>query len=283
MDVTKRARLWTSIGTAVLVGTTPALAGLDHAPAADKATGPSDIRLASVSPDGEGEGEGEGGEGGGEGGEFGVDPNEARVNPIPYGIALDVIRAHYLAGRVAYKAGDKDSAGELFVHPISEIYLDMEPVFVERGVAPFEDLMVKAGELALAGADVAAVDAAIAAVLQAVDGAEIAGPDGDLSPVALNGALIADMIDRAALQYQFIRRAASAAAYLDGYGYFATARQRANRHLAAIEAENADLASAIVTALDLLAKVYPGATPPNPYTVEPSDILAASSKVKLAL
>ncbi len=289
MSVLRRSKLWTSLGTAVLLGSGPALADEERtATARDGAkAGVSVSALAEAAPPaGEGEGEGEGGEGAGEGGEnggeFGVDAAQARVDPVVYGIALDVIRAHYLAGQAAYAAGDREAAGELFVHPISEVYLTMEPVFAERGVDPFDDLMSVAGGLAIDGAPVAKVEAAVTAVLEATDAAEAAAPEaGDAAPVDVTATIVADMIERAALQYQIVAGGAEGAAYLDGYGFAAAARLRAEKQAEALAATPAK--ATIDAALGVLARAYPSATKPDALPVAVSEVLAASSAVKLVL
>ncbi|MGF1456059.1 MAG: hypothetical protein ACFB6R_11885 [Alphaproteobacteria bacterium] len=288
MGVTRRGKLWTGIGTAVLVGAGAANADLDTDGVPTSASAPLALAFAdmTVPPGGEGEGsggEGEGGEGGEGGGEFGVDPEEARTDPVPFGIALDIIRAHYLAGQAAYAAGDREAAGELFLHPISEVYVAMEPVFADLGIAPFEALMAKTGDLALSGAALADVKKAVAAVLSATDNAEQAAPAGALSRATLDAEVIADMVERAALQYQIVAGGAVGAAYLDGYGFAAAARLRADRSLAAIARDNADLAQAIRMAMEVLAGAYPTAVQPDPLKTDVAAVLAASSRLRLAL
>ncbi len=171
----------------------------------------------------------------------------------------------------------------MFLHPISEVYVAMEPVFAEFGVTPFEDLMTKAGDLALAGADLAEVEKAVAAVLMAADKAEKAAPKSDLSRDAIDALLIADMVERAALQYKVVAGGAQGAAYLDGYGFTAAARLRSMRALEAIAKTDAGLAGAIRAALAVLAAAYPAAKQPDPLKADVGAVLAASSKLRLML
>ena len=88
-----------------------------------------------------------------QGGEGGVSAERAAADPAAFLTVLDIIVAHYLAGRGAYGVGKTQAAAELFAHPIAEVYVDMEPVFEARGVAPFRDEMERASELALARAE----------------------------------------------------------------------------------------------------------------------------------
>ena len=117
----------------------------------------------------------QGGEGG-EGGEGGVSAETAATDPAAFIAALDVVAAHYLAGRGAYGAGQPQAAAELFAHPIAEVYADMEPMFQARGVAPFREAMERASELALARAPQGTVASAVDTVLAALSAAEAGAP-----------------------------------------------------------------------------------------------------------
>ncbi|HEY8578698.1 MAG TPA: hypothetical protein VIL72_02345, partial [Beijerinckiaceae bacterium] len=148
-----RMKVWAGLGAAALVQSTV----MDPA---------SLLLTGKPTPPAYAQG-GEGGEAGG-GGEGGVDVQAARTDPVAYITALDVVRAHYLAGWAAYEAGDHTAGMEMFVHPISEVYVDMEPVFEARGVAPFGKDMEAAGELAGRQAPAAEVRAAVDRVLAAL-------------------------------------------------------------------------------------------------------------------
>lgn len=119
--------------------------------------------------------------------------------------------------------------------------------------------------------------------MTAVAGAEEKAPAMDFSEAELNAMLISEMIERAALQYKVVTDGAVGAAYLDGYGFFKAAERRAASSLEMIRTQNAALGSAIQAALERLAEAFPGATKPDPLTVDASELLAASSKVRLLL
>ncbi len=291
MDISHRVKLWTSAGTALLLGSAVETGMIDAARAAEPdptqksdetdAASKAPAETLPASPLG-GEGEGEGTPGS-SGGEFGVDPDEARTNPVVYISALDLIRAHYLAGMAAYEAGDARSAAEMFVHPISEVYVAMEPVFLEQGAEPFGDLMANAGNLALDEASAEDVQSAVDAVMDAVADAEDLAPEGTMNAARLNAALTLDMIERASLQYQVVATGAAGAAYLDGYGFYRAAADRAERAMPSIRDENEGLADLITSALDMLALAYPDVTEPDPLPVEPGQLLGASSTIRLDL
>ncbi len=258
-------RLWLGVGVSVLAAG-PAFAG---AVAADRPAAPASAHLQVA----------QGGEGG-EGGEGGVSAEDAARDPVAYLTALDVIAAHYLAGLDAYKAGDSMAAGEMFAHPIGEIYVDLEPVFQARGVKPFMDPMSKASELALGKAPQAEVEKAAATVLTALDAAAEMAP-GNAIAAPIQGKVIVRMLRRAAQQYG--PAAQSDEAYLDGYGLYKAAAARAEANLAAIAAKNADAGAAIQEALTILAKAYPTAKRPAKLDQDSGALLAAASKAELAL
>lgn len=260
-----RMKLWAGVGVATLLQATFA----DKAPAAG-AEQPVIVLAAG----------GEAGEGG-EGGEAGIDPAAARTDPVVFVTALDVIRAHYMAGQRAYAAGNKTGAQELFVHPISEVYVDFKPVLEERGGADFQAKMEMAGEAAGAGRPGKEIDAAVRSVLSEVDKAESLAPPGK-DRVSLNAAVLSEFLGRAAQQYASALKSSEDEPYLDGLGLYLVAKQRADRQLKTIAAKNPDAAKKVTAALNALAKAYPGAKPPKTKAAMP-DMLGAVSAAQLAL
>ena len=92
-------------------GTAPqSQTGQSGAESAPESGSPSD-GAAEAAPNyamaGEGEGEGAGGN---SGGEFGIDPEAAANDPVIYLTALEVMRAHYVAGLAALEAGERSAA-----------------------------------------------------------------------------------------------------------------------------------------------------------------------------
>lgn len=256
-------------------GSQPEAAAGDSQQAA-QATGTA----AETAPDyrmaGEGEGEGTGGD---SGGEFGIDPRAAATDPVIYLSALEVMRAHYLAGMAAIEAGERSAGAEMFAHPISEIYVDLEPVLAERGVESFMDTLTQASVAPYQGASDEEIEANIEAVLAAIDRAEAAAPPaGDDSEV--RALVLADLIERSALQYEFAMRDGSPEAYLDGYGFTATAQAWADRYMASIEAGHGPFADQARTALSRLGEAFAGPTRPDQPAVTVEAVLTANDAVQ---
>jgi hypothetical protein len=276
-----RARLWTSISAATLIAASGAVSGLAASTAdgaAQAASGHDNAAsfLAAVA--------GEGGEGeGGEGGEGGVDPAFAAKDPVLYLSALDIIRAHYLAGEAMLDVeGGREAAGEMFAHPISEVYIDLEPVFEAQGVAPFMDEMTEAVDLALSDAPVADVRAVVAKLYSALDAAEKAAPESGKSEAVIEAALTVDMFERAARQYEAaLQPAGSDEAWVDGYGFWKAAELRADALSSLIDDGQEDLAAALASARELFGAAYASPERPEKAEIDAGELLAASALVNL--
>lgn len=229
-----------------------------------------------------GEGEGEG-SGAATGGEMGIDPEVAANDPVVYLTALEVMRAHYIAGLDALEAGERSAGAEMFSHPISEIYVDLEPVLAGRGVEPFMDTLTEASVAPYQGASDAEIETAVNAVLEAIDRAEAAAPEAD-DMALVRAKVLADLIERSALQYEFAASAdAPEGAFLDGYGFARTAQAWADRHMESIVGDHGAFAEQARTALTLMSEVYPGPVRPEELTVPAEDVLAVNAAVQSAL
>ncbi|PKQ02486.1 MAG: hypothetical protein CVT73_18230 [Alphaproteobacteria bacterium HGW-Alphaproteobacteria-12] len=283
-----RTKLWTSISAAALIaasgavaGMAPSSAGEGKGPHADAAPGKAASGTFLMAAAGEGEGEGGEGGDGGEGGEGGVDPATAAKDPAVYLSALDIIRAHYLAGEAMLDVeGGRQAGGEMFAHPISEVYIDLEPVFEARGAALFMDEMTEAVDLALGDAPEDEVKAAAGKVYAALDAAAEKAPASEKSAAAIEAALMAQMLDRAAKQYDTaIGPNGSEEAWIDGYGFWKVAEKRAKELKPALGEEHESLAGEIARAEELFAKAYASVEKPEAAPVEPGTLLAASSRI----
>jgi hypothetical protein len=223
-----------------------------------------------------------GGEGG-EGGEGGIDPADATTDPVAFLTALEVIAAHYIAGRDAYHAGDHEAAASMFAHPMAEVYADMAPVFAELGVAPFDTAIEATVDAALGESTVGEVDARAEAVLAALRRAARQAPQDSRSAVAVQAEVLADLVDRAALLYQRVAADAGGDAYIDGYGFSRAAEALAAREAPAITAAAPVVGRRLDEALAMLREVYPSAREPDDHRIDPGAVLAASSRLSLSL
>lgn len=276
-------KLWTQLGlgTALAGGLLAACSGGEAGGEAGGEGAQTPPEAAATAGEGEGgSGEGESATAGGEG-EGGVAVADAANDPVAYGIALAVAEAHVVAARDAYAAGKKDAAAEMFAHPVSEVLLDMDPVFTKLGVADAKPLFSAASDAALAGKSVAEVNKAYDKIIVALRAAAQKAPAGS-TPAKVATGVIADMIERSSAMYRKLGKDASYEPYLDGYGFSRVAAGQFAASGAAIKAENPEAHARITEALGLLAKAYPGAARPGKLPVEAGALSGASAKVMLA-
>jgi hypothetical protein len=277
-------KLWTQLGlgTALAGGL---LASCSGGEAGDEAGGEGAASAPTAAATA-GEGEGGAGEGeaaasaGGEG-EGGVAVADAASDPVAYGIALAVAEAHVAAAKDAYAAGKKDAAAEMFAHPVSEVLLDMDPVFAKLGVADMKPAFSAASDAALAGKSVAEVNAAHDKIIAGLRAAAQKAPAGGTQGKVATG-VIADMIERSSAMYRQLAKTDAYEPYLDGYGFARVAASQFAASGAAIKAENPEAHARITEALALLAKAYPAAARPAKLPAEAGALSGASAKVMLA-
>jgi hypothetical protein len=277
----KTTKIWLGVGVAVIASVAPAAqAGADLAnstsltSAAQASQAPLSFLLAQ-NPKGQG-GENETGEGG-------VDAEAADKDPVKYGIALQVIAAHYYAGLAAYEAGETEAGTQMFAHGHAEVYAEMEAVFKKRGVADLGAKIEAAIAAANKKAPPAEVKQRVNEVYVALAVAEKAGPKSPLSSLAIKAQVIADMLDRAAAQYVLtLKKEATLETYLDGFGFAIAARAEAQAALPQLEKTNPAAAKALRNALDIAAVAYPGIKRANPPKVQTPQFLAAASAARIA-
>lgn len=224
---------------------------------------------------------GEGGEGG-EGGEAGIDPEAADKDPVAYGIALQVIAAHFHAGLAANEGKEMEAGAQMFAHGHSEVYSEMESVFKKRGLTNLGAQLEAAIEAATAKRPAAEVRKRVQEVLSALLAAEKAGPRSQLSATAVKAKVAADMLDRAAAQYGVTLKDSNLETYLDGLGFAMAARMQADAFLPVLRKENAKAAASFDAALKLAADAYPGINRPAKPKIAAGDFLAAASAAKIA-
>ncbi|MGK2740079.1 hypothetical protein ACSHT0_04235 [Tepidicaulis sp. LMO-SS28] len=226
-----------------------------------------------------------GGEGGEAGGEGGIDPQAAAKNPVVYSTALEVMRAHYIAGLAALEAGDKEAGAEMFAHPISEIYIDLEPVIAEQDGPEMSEKLNNAVGLfyseEASNEDIKEAGNEILALLD--QSLEVAPEQPGLSDAATHAGVLADMIDRAAMQYAFAEgQDAEGEAWLDGYGLQRAASGYAEKNLAVVAEADQEAADRFSEALALLETAFAEYERPETFEPSPQDVLGASISAKSA-
>ncbi len=273
---------WTGLGLGLALAGGTLLTGCGESP-------PDETTVAetapAIAPVASGEmGEGEGGEGGeGEGGEGGVDVAAARNDPVEYLSALAITRAHAIAARDAYAIGETSAAGEMFAHPVSEVLFQMEPVFGLREVEPFDALLLEASSAVFDGESVEQVNARTGKIFEALDRAAEKAPATDAAPGRVAAGVVADQVSRAIDLYRGASQSGAYEPYLDGYGYYLTAKALFERQEDLIRETSAEAAREMETAFALLETAFPTAARPQTLSGDASAMAVADAQIQLAL
>lgn len=276
-----KIKLWThlGLGTALAGGLLAGCGGEAGEGAKTEAAVPGES--GAVVGEGSASQAGGGVAGGGEG-EGGVAVGDAGTDPVAYGIALAVTEAHVVAARDAYVAGKKEAAAEMFAHPVSEVLVEMDPVFTTLGVADFKPLLTAASVAASEGRGAAEIGTAYDKIITALRSAAAKAPGNGASGATVAVGVIADQIERASAMYRASAKDNRYELYLDGYGFAKVAQGAFAASGAAIKAENPAVHARIAEALGVLQQAYPAATRPAKRAIEQGALSAASSKVMLA-
>lgn len=292
-----KSKLWLGVGAFIFTGHDASALPAEQAavspaalPAAERTRAYLDnhsrsaLRLAQAFTVAAGGEAGEGGEGG-EGGEAGINVEAADKDPVEYGIALQVIAAHYHAGLAAYEGSEQEAGAQMFAHGLAEVYVEMEEVFKRRGVKDLGSKLGAAVEAASAKKPIPEVRRRVKDVYAALAAAEKAAPKSPASVQAVKSRVAAEMIERAAAQYAVVQKdkEASLEAYLDGLGFAIAARMQARDVLPWLRKLDGQKEKALSKALALTANAYPGIKRPASAAVSVPDLLAAASGAKLAV
>ena len=289
-DVKKKTKIWVGIGAFVMVGSggitlasVPGQAALLETSPPASASARHDLMASTANiivAQSQG-GEGEGGEGG-EGGEAGINVETVDKDPVEYNVALQVIAAHYYAGFAAYEAKDMEAGAQMFAHGLSEVYLVMDDVFKRRGVTALGKELEAAVDAAAAKKPVKDVGKLVQAVLRELQVAQSKGPTSTMTPVAVRARVVANLLERAAAQYQASLNDKTLEPYLDGLGFSTAAKIESEKLLPALRKSDKKAAVAIESALKFAKAAYPGIERPKK-KVEPGKFLAAASSAQLAV
>jgi hypothetical protein len=230
------------------------------------------------------QGMGAGGEGneGGEGGEGQIDAAAVESDPVDYGVALQVIAAHYHAGMLAYANNEQDAGAQMFAHGLSEVYVELEDILKKRGVTDLGDKLNAAVDDAADNKPVDAVRKRVQEVLEALTRAEASAPKSDKPEMAVKTEVMAETLERAASQYRVGVDSTDLESYLDGLGFTLAAQAQAKAVLPWLGKEAPKKAAALRKALDLAGQAYPGMKRPA-QKVDVGQFLAAASEARLAV
>jgi hypothetical protein len=287
----KKTKIWLGVGAFVMVGSGVAVSGV----AASQAEPAHDLKthwLGSASHAGqriqlaqakdvpkEAAKPAEGGEGG----EGKIDPAAVDADPIDYGVALQVIAAHYHAGLMAYEGGQQDAGTQMFAHGLAEVYVELEDIFKKRGVTDLGGKLNATLDAGNAKAPVREVRKRVAAVMASLSSAVKAGPASKKPAMAIKTEVMAEMLERSAQQYRVAAGNTDFESYLDGLGFTLAAQAEARDVMPWIRKQAPKVAAGLDKTLKFAAKAYPGIKRPKGRPVDPDKFLSAASEAHVAV
>ncbi|WP_198343742.1 hypothetical protein [Pseudorhodoplanes sinuspersici] len=300
LTMKKSRKIWVGVGAFILAGSsasslpaTPLPTAAQNDSSVTSVPGLRDLsvaggfsywqHLAQAATTGAGGEAGEGGEGGGEGGEAGINVESAAKDPVEYGVALQVIAAHYHAGLAAYEGKEQEAGAQMFAHGLSEVYFEMEDVFKKLGVTDLGQKLEATVSAANEKKPAADIKRRVNAVLAALAAAEKVAPKSSASAQAVKAHVAAELIDRAAAQFSVVQKDSNLEAYLDGLGFAMAARDQARTVLPWLHKLDGKKEKAFRQALALTEQAFPGIKRPGKSKVTEADLLSAASAAKLAV
>lgn len=219
---------------------------------------------------------GEGGEGG-----AGVASAEAIASAAAYLGQLAFIRGHLNVGVDLYRQGEQEASATHMKHPGDELYTDLLPAMEARKASGFAEQLEA---LALAVTEqraLAEVEAAYAALQEAITTAENAVTDLNAEVV---GDVILNLVRTAAAEYDIAVGEGGALEneheYQDALGFVRVATQLLERLDGMTE--NKTAVAAIRAQLDLITPIWPGLKAPAQLDTAPSVIYGAAGRIEIA-
>lgn len=199
----------------------------------------------------------------------------AALSDEAYLVRLGLMRGHLLVGHELHGLGALDAARTHSKHPTDELYAGMENEFAARDVAGFGAELAAHASVSQ-GDDAAAVDAAYAALTDAVARAEATVA---ASPAMIAGVIVA-LLREAAAEYAIgvvDGRLANAHEYQDAYGFTQIARQWATRG----SASGDDAFDRMGERIDALSNMWPNLESPEELPWPADRLYGAAAEVEI--
>ena len=216
-------------------------------------------------------------------GEGGVVIAQAVNDPVVFLSILAITEAHIIAARDAHALGENDAAAEMFAHPVSEVLFESQDVFTQLGVVDFSDKLTETSAAIFAGETPEQINARADDIITALRAAAEKAPSSDISSASVAAGVAVDQIERAADMYRIALESDAYEPYLDGYGFLKAGEAVFLESADAIQAEDAQAASAIKDAIAKLDDAYPSAVRPETLDADLATVTVAASNAVIAV
>ena len=216
-------------------------------------------------------------------GEGGVVIAQAVNDPVVFLSILAITEAHIIAARDAHALGENDAAAEMFALPVSEGLFESQDVFTQLGVVDFSDKLTETSAAIFAGETPEQINARADDIITALRAAAEKAPSSDASSASVAAGVAVDQIERAADMYRIALESDAYEPYLDGYGFLKAGEAMFLESADAIQAEDAQAASAIKDAIAKLDDAYPSAVRPETLDADLATVTVAASNAVIAV
>ncbi|MCR9092554.1 hypothetical protein [Algiphilus sp.] len=268
-----------ALSGSVAIGSSGAALAAVHSTAPELAVQLAQAEGSATKAMAEGEGEGEG-----EGGKASILRDDSL-----YLARLGLIRGHLTIGVDLYRNGHREAAATHMKHPADELYAGLKPALDVRGAPGFAEALQQLAEQVEAGAEIAAVEEAFAAVEAGLEAAASAVPKTQRTDAEIRFGVIIQLLRTAAQEYAVALddgQVVHAHEYQDALGFVRVARAE----LDALRADDkqmqrAGVAAAVEVArtqLDGIADLWIDLMPPAQLDRDPGRLFGATARIELA-
>ncbi len=215
--------------------------------------------------------------GAGEGGEGGEGGQVSFEDPVSYATVLGLMKGHLLAASELMQLKDYPAAEPHIGHPAEELYGDLEPTLIQKGVPPFKQQLNTLLDLIQSAPTSPQTEAAFKEAHEGIDKALEAIPEQERLDSRFVVAVIRQLLDTAGSEYAASitnGRFAETVEYQDSRGFVRYADQLYQKIAPELQARDPELNAKVKNALEGLLPVWPDPMPPAQPLKTPAQVQA---------
>ena len=215
--------------------------------------------------------------GAGEGGEGGEGGQVSFEDPVSYATVLGLMKGHLLVASELMQLKDYPAAEPHIGHPAEELYGDLEPALIQKGVPPFKQQLNTLLDLIQSAPTSPQTEAAFKEAHEGIDKALEAIPEQERLDSRFVVAVIRQLLDTAGSEYAASitnGRFAETVEYQDSRGFVRYADQLYQKIAPELQARDPELNAKVKNALEGLLPVWPDPMPPAQPLKTPAQVQA---------
>ena len=158
-----------------------------------------------------------------------------------------------------------------------DVYVNLESFLNQQGARPFGEALSEASDAAFLEKSQGDMQAAIDTIFDSLTAAEQVTPKSDRSPEDSQAEVLADLLVRAATQYNSAFEAdGTDRTWLNGYGFYKAAQYRASVALPLLSQQKTEIHSAFLKAMEILDQAYKSSARPVIAPIRQSSVTDAA-------